>query len=210
MKYKVISFATPDYSDEALGLLNSLATFNIPGNITTVKKRKSWTETTFYKLPFIAKQLRKHKCPLVWLDADARVLHYPKLFDELGEYEFAAGYIPKTGELLTNCMYLAYTPTVLGYLNAVYQMILSKPTLWDSEQKYMQWVLEDEGWSKKLKCYKLPFSYCKLEHWGFRPWHKRAWNGEAVILQRQASRWLNKVRKETYERKGIPAAVKEV
>jgi len=126
----------------------------------------SWQRNVAEKPRIIRELLEKHD-KLVFLDADATVEQYPKLFDEIPEqYDIAFhtlnwnefyGY-KQTGtvlELLSGTMYFRNRPKVKTLCDAWYEKAV-KSSMW--EQKVLQEIIKDF----KLKTYALPIEYCAI------------------------------------------------
>lgn len=207
--WKVISFHTPDYRDVVSRLVNSLNTFEIPHSIQEVKCKGFWKENTFYKIPFIIKKLKESKHPLVWLDADAEVMKYPRIFDKLpmSNHLMAGIYSPlRSVEFVSNTMYFVPSKEVFGYLREVQKFIEDVPRAYDSklvgEQFYMQKVLEANQWKERLRFLTLPYSYGMPSYWK-RCDYYHLYKFPPVIMQRQASRSKDPIKKKLYESKGL-------
>lgn len=91
----VISYFTPQYGPDSVQLAATLDEFHIEHDIVPVEGHANWRKNVGLKPGFILKKLTEHQRAVVWLDADARARVYPELFDELGNIDFAAYFIPK-------------------------------------------------------------------------------------------------------------------
>lgn len=207
MKWKVISFFTEDYKDEVAILIKSLNAFKISYDIEGVKDRGSWKKNAFYKIPFIVKKLKQYNHPLVWLDADAEVIQYPSLFDELESTLMAGIYSPlKKREYVSNTIYFVPSVEVSGYLKEVEKFIKEVPNAYNrnlvGEQLYMQKVLEANNWKERLNFKELPYSYGMPSYWKECA-YSHLYKEPFVIKQRQASRRKDFIKKKYYESLGL-------
>jgi len=192
--YIVISYYTKGtgYQKEAEGLIKSLENVGLAYDISGTGNMGNWQKNTHYKAKFILEQVIKHKKPVVFLDADARVLEYPQLFASLADYDFA--YHPldwflqwrgKKGdriEALSGTLWVNYNDRVIAFLK---DWIEENNRSAEWEQKNMERALR--RWEDKLKIYHLPVEYCAVvRHDGKLPPHIK----RPVILHTQASRRL--------------------
>ena len=80
----VCAYFTPGYKKHIKRLKNSLVQFNVPHDITPIEDKGDWYANTQYKPVFLKQMLKKHHPnSVVYVDADAVFLKYPKLFDKL-------------------------------------------------------------------------------------------------------------------------------
>lgn len=175
-----VSFYTDDelYRTQASRLIGSLDRFNLRHDVVMVKPFSSWLQAVNYKPRFCLEMLNKHQSNLVWVDCDAEVVAYPKLFDTL-DCDIAVCYrdrpqIPH--ELLTGTVFLAYN-------TVTYEVV----TRWKDEcERYQmmdQMVLKRIlTRSRNVKVYSLPHGYTKI----FDASDMN--NSEPVIVHWQASR----------------------
>ena len=153
--WKVISFYTKQYKREVDRLICSLKKFNIDCDIEYYESDKSWIENTNYKQVFIKKKLLEYKHPLVWLDADAEVVKYPKYFDVIEED--VGLHVKDFDKLQTGTMYFKYKPNVLELLDVCIRNSKVEPKIPDGRHfhgairsRYLR------GW---LTMFTLPYSY---------------------------------------------------
>ncbi|MFH1328635.1 MAG: hypothetical protein ABIH76_07345 [Candidatus Bathyarchaeota archaeon] len=209
MNWKVVSFYTKNYTDIVATLIKSLDALAVPYDIEMLPNKGSWKLNTFQKIPFIIKKLKQYNSPLVWLDADAEVIQYPKLFDSLGDSMMAGVYSPLKGkdhEFISNAMYFAPTKEVFGYLNEVNKFIKDFPHAFDQkmvgEQFYMQSVLEKNDWKGRLKFKELPYTYGMASYWE-KSQFKNLCKEPYVIKQYQASRTKDTFKMKYYQDRGL-------
>jgi len=159
---------------------------------------RSWYRNVAEKPKVILEMLslakNKDTC-LVFLDADAEVLKYPKLFEEIPEeYDIAFhtlnwniwyGYKnePPVKELLTGTMFFRNNPKV-QYLCQEWYKEAIKTREW--EQKVLQRIII----AHDIKIYELPLEYCYMKS---RPGDREPLvKLNPVILHHQASRELKR------------------
>jgi len=94
-----ISYYTydPIYTKHAKGLIESLNTFNLQHDIESVESdpTKTWLYNVTYKPKYILKKMNQYSCPVVWLDADARIRLFPKLLFECNQDIAFYSYYPQ-------------------------------------------------------------------------------------------------------------------
>jgi len=183
---RFISFYSDDelYREQAARLVASLNKFNLAHEVVKVPPFSSWLQAVNYKPRFCQEMLNKHKSDLVWVDSDAEVVSYPKLFDKM-DCDIAVCYrdrpqIPH--ELLTGTVFLAYNTTTLDVVNKWksecerYQMV---------DQTVLKRILSR---SKNVRVLSLPQGYTKI-------FDANDMNdGTPVIVHWQASRELRRVK----------------
>lgn len=102
------SFFTPSYADEAAGLVESLDAFGLRHDVVGVPSLGKWEKNCGYKPSFLLGMMDKWPgCPLVWLDADARVRKPPTLFDSLDCD--VAFHLRRGSELLSGTLFIGPT-----------------------------------------------------------------------------------------------------
>jgi len=208
MNWKVISFYTKNYTDIVATLIKSLDAFKIPYDIELVKDVGSWKRNTFYKIPFIVKKLKQYNHPLVWLDADAEIIQFPKLFDEVGDALMAGVYTPlkhPKHEFVSNVMYFVPSEEVFGYLKEASKLIKDFPHIYDKkmvgEQFYMQSVLEANNWKGRLRFKEFPYTYAMASYWPRSKFYSLC-KEPYVIKQYQASRTKDTFKMNYYKKIG--------
>jgi hypothetical protein len=183
-------------------LMNSLNKLNLKSDIRGIEDLGDWQRNTSYKPIFIKRMLEKYpETDIVFVDADAEVMSYPKLFDEIPEeYDVAVHildrdcwYNRKFGEdenkeLLSGTLLVKNNPRSHALVEKWIRACLNRPFEW--EQVILQRVLVENG----TKVYELPLSYCYIKSMpnGEAPYVKC---DEAVIVHNQVSRRLKKAAK---------------
>jgi hypothetical protein len=174
--WKVIAFHSDEqlYIDCGKRLKDSLIKLNIQHEIIPVKWRGSWQATSELKPTIILRALERYIENVVYLDIDAVVQKYPKLFDTI-EDDVAVHY--KDGkELLASTVYFKNCDKTKELIETWIETF-PKADGRMREQKCLDYVL------KRSKCsvYKLPAPYALI----FDTMKKQ---GPPVIEQFQASR----------------------
>jgi len=179
-------------------LMNSLSAIKdreFASDICAVPDRGTWQANTSYKPEFIKQMLKKHKgLNVTFLDADAEVMVYPELFENIPhEYHVAAHLLDRTKwynheigeskELLSGTLFIRNTPIGHAIVNEWIHMCELYPHLW--EQALLQRVLIE----MEVKLYELPLAYAYINSLpdGSDP-HVKCEN--PVIIHHQISRKL--------------------
>ena len=173
----------------------SLEKWGLPYDISYIEDQGDWSKNTNYKSTFILEMLNKHKCSVIFVDADAEILQYPKLFQEIpDEYDLGGHYLNwrkmwknqegnSRRDFLSGTLYIPYKEKTINLVQAFIKQIKKNPNLW--EQKNMQKVIESH---KDIKIYNLPYSYITFPlHNGQVPTHMVK-EDDIVIWHTQASR----------------------
>jgi len=184
----VIAYYTPDYKEHIDRLLHSCFKFGLHYSFTQIEDKGGWVNNCLYKPTFIREMLEHFREPILYVDADAEFIEYPKLFDDI-ECDIAAhtldwgkyrdkrkGYY----ELLSGTLYFCNTVKAIELLEE-----------WENKCKtevdcFDQWHLdkimhEKRGYfgDEELRIYDLPPEYCHV---------KDIMTGNPVIFHNQASR----------------------
>lgn len=180
-------------------LLPSLNKFKLPKYIKYIEDKGNWNRNTNYKSKFILEALEENRCDVVFLDADATILKFPKLFYEIPrDYDMGAHYLdwfkmwrkvegnPKR-EFLSGTLYIKYNKKMINLIKEFITEIDKNPKEW--EQRTMQKVLEKHN---DIKTYNLPYSYITFPlQDGNTPIHMVK-EEDVVIYHSQASRKFKK------------------
>lgn len=179
MDFVVVAYYTVNtpYAEEVKNLIASLEQFNLPKDIVGVPDFGDW-QANCHHVPYFLKQMLIKHYPksIVYLDADAKVLHYPILFEKLN-CDLAAHYF-KDSELLAGTLYLANRPKTYEVIERWISSSFDYPTIWI--QKILQMVITGST-DLNLHVEKLPPQYCKI-------FDLMASVPDAVIEHYQASR----------------------
>lgn len=180
--YVVVSFHTPDsyYSGHAREMMKTLDRFGIPHDVEVVPPVGCWVENCAFKPRFIQRKLAEHADrPVVWLDADARVLRDPVLFEEIPA-DFAVHY--RAGqEMLSNAMFFNVGPRSRELVDAWVAAQEKEPREWD--QRVLQALIDRKALAMGLEIQLLPPEYAAIDFMHV---------ANPVIVQMQASRLLRR------------------
>jgi len=181
-----VSFFTKGtwYEEEVIRLIRTLSKFGLDYDITSVQDKGSWSANVRYKPTILRKALDRYSPrPVVFLDADAEVVSYPKLFDGLdtdlavhrvtwGDYKNS--WLKKPQEVLSGTLFMRKTERIDKIIDEWKAQCTTKPlNIW--EQKLLQSIIGDNF-------YQLPPEYCTIFDLMGR------WIREPVIVHNQASR----------------------
>lgn len=200
---KIISYFTkntPYETEINKKLLPSLKQFNLDYEIKGFKDRGSWASNTAIKSQFILECLLKYKEPIIFLDADAIILKYPKLFFELENKDLDLAYhhfywkkfwrnqddpneIP---QLLSGTMMFWPNEKVINLVKKWVDNVQLNVQQW--EQKTLELLVYSRN---DLKIYNLPISYCTILKQG-KSIPSIIKKEDVFILHTQASRKLKR------------------
>lgn len=172
-KFIIVSFYTlnTQYTDICHKyLMASLSNLNLHSDVRGVPNLGSWNRNTSYKPDFLVHMLDQHPNEdIVFVDADAEILEYPKLFEEIPEeYNFAFHMLDKSTwynrvypednrfELLTGTLFIRNNDLSK---EVVKQWAGECASSREWEQRILQRIIKDRG----IKCYSLPLSYCYIK-----------------------------------------------
>lgn len=179
----IASYYTSAYRREAMGLASSLDALGLSDRyvITFIEDRGSWVANCAHKPTFIRHQMVAHDCPVVWLDADARVRAPPVLFDAIPAAVDVACHYRHDTELLSGTLYFNDNSGGWELLGLWERACQARPGEWD--QRVLQDVIESE---RRFNVMRLPSEYVRV--------FDDEKMGVPVIEHLQASRKLAKVR----------------
>ena len=194
--YVIVSYYTINtpYEQEALKLKASLTKLNVPYDIVGVKNLGNWQANTRFKAKFMQDMLIKHKGKsVVWVDSDAVIHSYPKLFDTY-DCDVAVRWQDfswRKNECLSGTIYLANNPMTLELCRRWEgENVAEGPGAKTFEQWNLGKAIEDMRREGKIKDENLPPEYTMI----FDSMRKMYPNITPVIEHFQASRKLrNKV-----------------
>lgn len=175
-----VSCFTPDYADEARGLIETLNAFDLPHYVAEFGNRGDWVRNCANK-PIFLREVRatNHGRPLVWIDADARIRQRPTLFENMAA-DFAAHW--KDGkELLGGTLFFGPSDGAGELIEQWDRECKMFPSEWD--QANLQRIVESPKCS--LAASRLPAPYALI-------FDLMRDQGPPVIEQMQASRRLRK------------------
>lgn len=163
-KYIIVSFYTPEYTNDILRLTKSVKRFNLPYDFELLKnlplegkdKYKNWSKNAYQKAEFIKKMMNKYpNKDIVWIDADAEIQQYPTLFDNISNFTIACHYRNNI-ELLTGTLYVRNDDFGKKIIDE--WIIENKNSNNFLEQKNLETIIK----KYPTKIYKLPDTYCKI------------------------------------------------
>ena len=173
------SYYTLDgYMDDARNLRLSLEELQIAYHFKSINSKGSWLENVKYKPKFILEMLEEHRCPIVWIDADAIVRKVPITLFHLANthVDFAAHWRDES-QLLSGTLFFNDTQHSRRLLADWVRLTLEFKD-W-TDQATLQHAVEVD--SPYLKVERLPASYCQI-------FDTMAHNGDPIIEHFQASR----------------------
>jgi hypothetical protein len=170
-----VSYFTPAYRHEAAQLTDTLDRFGLMHCVQAVADRGTWELNCAMKPAFIRRMMISTDKPIVWIDADGRVVQAPKLFDTL-DCDMACHFRHDV-ELLSGTMFFNNTASASDLLVAWAKECEANPGEWD--QRTLHRVIEAGSWNVT----KLPASYTAI-------FDDPKMMEDAVIVHGQASRRL--------------------
>lgn len=162
----IVSFYTDQYEIAAKAMEQSARRFGLETDIVKIEKKGTWLKTIYSRANFVKAMLEKHKRPIVWLDSDALIIHYPELFNNL-DADFAVHFLdtdevygggyPYKKELLGGTMFFNYTPKAIELVDRWITDNAKHPNMHLS-----QWVLQEtiKKWNGRIL--ELPPSYTQI------------------------------------------------
>jgi hypothetical protein len=180
----IISYYTIDtpYEELAERLGKNLESFNLEYDFRGLPDQKNWCRNCALKGPFVRDMMKELNQPLVWLDLDAEVMKYPKLFTELDEYDMAVFIHQRRRgniELVSNVALFNPTPKCRETLELWAGYCEADPNTWD------QRLLHRAVQTCKPHAFMLPVTYSTR----YAPAKPAKWESdETVIRQYQVSR----------------------
>jgi hypothetical protein len=166
-----VSYYTPGYTEPAERLIRSLTCFSLSHDVVGTGGKGNWAANCAMKPGFILRKLEEHAPrPVVWVDADAQVQSFPKLFLTLKADVAACRWSWPDRDLtetLSGTLYVAQSERARTFLKLWRDSCESHGAAPD--QPYLQRSIEAvEG----LESHNLPVPYCFIFdiHAGFFPW----------------------------------------
>ena len=198
MRYKVISYFSPEYKDHAQKLKESCSRWSLDAEVIPVKKFKSWKRGVMAKPRFILDALETYSANyggILWLDADAYVVR-PVPFQELEGADVAATKFRWSEghklEVLTGTLFFAITQKVKLFCEA-WVLETSKREYSDTpEQDALAALLP--AWSSTINFKELSIEWTYIDDDKLKELYPKA---IPMIKHSQASR---KIRREEFIR----------
>jgi hypothetical protein len=155
-----VSFYTFDYRHEAAGLVETLKSRGLPHEVVRLNPFPSWAAACQHKPIFIRDAMELYPGrPMVWLDADARVLQEPALFSSPLMGDFAAHWLGN--ELLSGTLYFGPTPAARALLETWIRRNRENPKGKYGDQRNLQDVVE--AFPSALSLFRLPPEYAFVQ-----------------------------------------------
>ena len=195
MKFKIVSMYTvgTEYEKEAKELEKTLIKQKVDYKIYPTENKKDWILNCGQKPGIIAKAMREFpESAIVWIDADASLVSYPKLFEQIdadiGYHMFSK--VPGDRNYKRGAPPILLSGTLFFNNSPISKKIVSDwETLCNKERKWDQRVLQNlvqNKYNGKIKTHILPIEYVKIFDKG-KP------TKTPVILHHMASRSLKRV-----------------
>lgn len=185
----IISAYTRDngYAQEVARLSASLDALGAAYIVEAYDNRGSWVKNCAYKAAFIYKQRMEIEGPLLWLDADARVVGDPGPHLQCLRCDIACHMLGGK-ELISSTVYMNDTDACASLLGRWVQMQDQRGDVWD--QKVLQSAIQEAGAGVAFE--NLPPELCWIQaEGGVEDISQRVYGErDPVIIQTQASRRL--------------------
>ena len=160
--------------------------YSLRTDFEEIPNQGSWIKNVQYKPVFMKRMLQKHAGhSIVWVDADARIREYPKLFNKI-KADIGVHYRKKgkgdvyREELLSGTIYLANNERTLNLMDLWIRSNRDNPKEWD--QRTLAKVINSNGCIVQ----KIPAPYCQIFD------TMKGEGGNPVIEHFQASRQLKR------------------
>ena len=178
--FTVVSFYTfdPVYEASAKKLIASLETFSLDYYIEGIPALGDWKTCTDYKATFIRRAIDKVSTPIVWVDADATIVQYPKLFETIDKKIDILAFINHINNLLSGTLYFANNDKVRLLMDNWVKSNSKNTVLF--EQKILQ---KEINKNKDIVFRRLPIGYCQIYDYKVQ-----AKDDDKYIMHWQASR----------------------
>jgi len=182
------------YELEAEGLRRTLEAFRLPYQVVGIaidgaKGPGTWQQAINYKAEFIREMQHAFpERPLVWLDADARVVQRPRLFDWV-MCDLAAHWY-RTKELLSGTLYFAPGRISRSLVEVWIERNRDRPDRPRADQRNLMDIV---GSWRDLSVVNLPPEYAWIDAGSGSDLSARAYGRRyPIIVHRQASRRLKR------------------
>lgn len=186
---------TPEYEDEFLQLKETADKFDIPLVAYPYESTGDWMRNCAKTVEITLKAMEElWPRPIVWIDADARFMQFPHLFNDLA---FAADKAVISLGLHKRCnksgdgfhynsgtIFIANHQQVQAFFREQLKLLQDYQTTRAGTYPYMDWMVKN--WNKQLDIYELPLEYSYIE--GTEQPEEQIPFGRVVILHTQASR----------------------
>jgi len=183
MNFRIVSGYTKNtpYEQEIIYLIESLKKYNIINyDIIGYDSLGSWSHNCQYKSYIILNQIKKYNTPIVWLDADAVLYDYPRLFDNIDKDIAFCDYY---GGVASGTLYIKPTEQMIKLCEEWINLNSQNTNIWD--QKNLTILIN----KYKISYFNLPVTYCKIDF--------AKCSDPIIIGQNQASRRFKNLINET-------------
>ncbi|MEM9023252.1 MAG: hypothetical protein AAGB22_05905 [Bacteroidota bacterium] len=147
--------ANTPYEEEVQGLIQSVRQWGLKHHIRPFAHQGSWEKNCQHKAVFLRETLDRYSDNVVWLDADARIVDTPALFNTL-EADFAFHYLALRNEVLSGTLFLRNNARVRALVDH-WIRVNHTNRAWD--QRNLQQILPKHP---DLRVEHLPADYCKV------------------------------------------------
>ncbi len=175
--FLLVSFFTEDteYKNEAAKLSETCNAHKVSHEIYQSKDAGSWEKNTQHKAVVIRDALEKHKKPILWVDADARVMKHPDMLHTVN-IDVMYHYIKEWNEILAGTLYFDYNEKTIAFCKKWIELNSTNNN--PDGINFQQLIIQDTTLSKGL----FTKEYCSI----FDNPHTRC--DQPVIVHTQASR----------------------
>lgn len=153
----IISYYTDnwEYPARAEQLMADCDTFNIDHHIVQMPDTGTWIQNTRLKATFVHEQLERLKRPVLWIDADSRLLQSPHGILKYADFAGVRAKSPTSKVFYAGTLYFNYTDAGRDFARrwAECDVEGSDHTALDS--------VWHQGFDGIVHC--LPYSYCQVE-----------------------------------------------
>jgi hypothetical protein len=178
-----VSYYTPDYAGEAAALEKTLKEWGLEYELIRRESTGQWVRNCAAKAEVVLDAIRRHRGrPVIWIDADARIVAEPIWFGTV-DCDIAA-HLLYGNTLISACVYFAPTPAAYKLVVRWVEAMRATPEVWD--QKVLHRLIS----KLPVRFADMPPEYCWIEghtlqdRLSFRAYGAR----HPVIEQWQASR----------------------
>ena len=193
--WHLITAYTPEYRDEALALLDTVDAFEIRLHEYPYHSFGDWVRNCQETVAITLRALERFAPePVIWIDADARMMQYPALFDDLaaGNCDIAVHRrMNKDGQgshYNSGTIFWQNTDKVRAFINDQMDRLRDYNQMRAGHYPYMDYMLRQT--EHDLNIYELPLEYSYIE--GTEQPEEQIPFGRVVILHTQASRRMKK------------------
>lgn len=198
--WKLFSFYTIDtpYEDHAKVLEESVKKYNVENyEILGVPTAGSWAKNDNLKPENILAALKRYKCNLLWVDADAELLRYPSIIDNIArmDYDLSMHHLEVSKLHSTGTVYIKYSIAMVAMVEEWVKRCKAGQGM---EQDLFTELAMGLVAEKKIKFFNLPADYYAVEDINGGLGKSQTFDIPAII-HHQASRVNNpELRKKLY------------